>query len=129
MPSATQGPIGRGLERRRLEHRERRIVLVLAALRASERQRGDGGAPPPLRQAIRDFGDELTKVRRQLGRDQSSRGRASASSWATPRASGTTEVTSASANAASAETIAAAPTRPAVAASTASKAPRRSVRA
>ena len=47
MPGATQGPIACEPERRRLEHRERRIVLVLAALRAREREheRGDAGVP------------------------------------------------------------------------------------
>jgi hypothetical protein len=63
----TTSTIGAALERRRLEHRARRVQRVLAALdeRVAER-RGSGPVPGALREAIRDFERELRSVHRRL---------------------------------------------------------------
>ncbi|HEU4976155.1 MAG TPA: hypothetical protein VFT50_13755 [Baekduia sp.] len=64
---ATTPTIGAALERRRLEHRARRVQRVLAALedRVAAR-RGTGPVPGGLREAIRDFERELGRVRERL---------------------------------------------------------------
>jgi hypothetical protein len=55
------------LERRRLEHRARRLELVLAALRDGAVPRAEAlGAARPLRQAIAGFSSKLEAVRRHL---------------------------------------------------------------
>lgn len=60
-------PIGTELERRRLEHRERRVAHVVGLLRARrETYRAGGTVPTPLGAAIRDFDRELAGVRRRL---------------------------------------------------------------
>lgn len=57
--------IGVELERRRLEHRARRIEYALAALRRLADTRAADG-PVPLRQAIGAFSQDLAQVRRRL---------------------------------------------------------------
>jgi hypothetical protein len=60
--------VGHDLERRRLEHRARRLHLVVAALRARASAASDSGSvPPALHRALADFSSELAHVRRRLG--------------------------------------------------------------
>jgi hypothetical protein len=60
--------VGHDLERRRLEHRARRLHLVVAALRARASAASDSGSvPPALHRALADFTAELAHVRRRLG--------------------------------------------------------------
>jgi hypothetical protein len=60
--------MGRDLERRRLEHRARRLHLVVAALRArAGAASASGSVPPALHRALSDFSAELASVRRRLG--------------------------------------------------------------
>lgn len=60
--------VGRELERRRLEHRARRLELVIAALHDRERAVGDDQqVPRGLRRSIADFSSELSQVKRRLG--------------------------------------------------------------
>jgi hypothetical protein len=56
------------LERRRIEHRARRVEQVLAALRARARAREatGGPVPAPLWHAVRGFEAELETVRDRL---------------------------------------------------------------
>lgn len=65
MPNAT---LADRLEYQRLEHRARRMQMVLSALedRALHRHGDAHTAPPPLRHAIRDFRLELDSVRRRM---------------------------------------------------------------
>jgi hypothetical protein len=60
--------LGAALERQRLEHRRRRLERVLAALddRRMFREEADGTVPPPLREAIHGFRQELDTVERRL---------------------------------------------------------------
>lgn len=60
--------IGAALERQRLEHRQRRLKRVLAALddRRMFREEADGSVPPALREAIHGFRQELDSVERRL---------------------------------------------------------------
>jgi len=61
------GSIGADLERRRLQHRARRIELALAALqRLSGGRARDGRIPPSLGLAISDFAAELAQTQRRL---------------------------------------------------------------
>ncbi|HYF27895.1 MAG TPA: hypothetical protein VD931_19285 [Baekduia sp.] len=60
-------PLAETLERCRLEHRAGRVELVLAALRDRATWRAtDGAVPEPLRAAIREFEDELRRLRGRL---------------------------------------------------------------
>lgn len=65
MPAVT---IAQALERDRLEHRARRMELVIGALRdrARHHQAHSGGAPPPLLEAIVGFERELNALRHRL---------------------------------------------------------------
>lgn len=54
------------LEYQRLEHRARRMEMVLSALEDRAIHRHDGDAPAPLRHAIRDFRLELVSLRRRM---------------------------------------------------------------
>jgi len=68
--------LGTSLERRRLEHRARRLRLVIAAL--GERRAAcasAGRVPHALRQAIRDFSAELSSVEAALESRRPARGR------------------------------------------------------
>jgi hypothetical protein len=57
------------LERARLEHRARRLRLVVSALRERSRAAAQGGSvPPALQRALSDFSGELAEVRARLGR-------------------------------------------------------------
>jgi hypothetical protein len=71
MPTATRDPktIGADLERRRLQHRARRIEHVIVVLR-ERRALGiqSGSRPAALDQAIAGFGAELASVRERLVR-------------------------------------------------------------
>lgn len=60
--------LGAALERQRLEHRQRRLKRVLAALedRRTFREEADGSVPRALREAIGDFRQELEAVERRL---------------------------------------------------------------
>jgi hypothetical protein len=60
--------LGAALERQRLEHRARRLQRVLAALddRRLYREQSDGAIPPPLREAIHGFRQELDAVEHRL---------------------------------------------------------------
>jgi hypothetical protein len=59
--------VGRNLECRRLEHRARRLGLVITLLRERASSSSHAGAVPPgLQQAISDFSTELSRVRRRL---------------------------------------------------------------
>jgi len=59
--------LGHDLERRRLEHRIRRVQRVVGALedRATLRS-SEGGIPPALTEAVRDFSSELSRLNRRL---------------------------------------------------------------
>jgi hypothetical protein len=59
--------VGRDLERHRLEHRARRLRLVIDALRERASASGDGSIPPALHRALADFSTELDHVRARLG--------------------------------------------------------------
>ena len=60
--------LGAALERQRLEHRQRRLKRVLAALddRRMFREEADRTVPPALREAIHGFRQELDSVERRL---------------------------------------------------------------
>ncbi len=65
-PTVAPRGIGLELERRRLEHRARRIEFVIAALhRLADARAPDGPIPAPLRQAIGGFSQELARVDRR----------------------------------------------------------------
>jgi hypothetical protein len=65
--TASPGTIGADLERRRLEHRAQRIEFALAALRRlADARTVHGPVPPPLRQAMAGFSQELAQVQRRL---------------------------------------------------------------
>jgi len=67
IPEAPRASIGRELERVRLEHRERRVGLAIAALRdLCDARAKNGAAPPALRQAIAGFSQELAQVRQRI---------------------------------------------------------------
>lgn len=72
MPSvaaAAPGSLARDLHRQRLQHRERQIERVLAALRDRSIVRGaTGDVPAPLHHAMRDFEAELRNVGTALHR-------------------------------------------------------------
>jgi len=59
--------ISEDLRRDRLQHRERRLTRVVAALEDRVRQHREG-PPRPLRQAAADFSRELHHVQAQLRR-------------------------------------------------------------
>ena len=65
--STSPASLGHRLEHERIEHRARRVRLVLAALqdRAVLRSR-DGVVPPPLQEAIRGFHTELRTLNQRL---------------------------------------------------------------
>jgi hypothetical protein len=67
MQPAAPPSLGSALERRRLEHRIRRVKRVLAALedRTMLRPREDG-IPPALTEAVRDFSADLRRLNRRL---------------------------------------------------------------
>ena len=59
--------LGSELERERLEHRARRLSLVVALLRERASSSSYGGTVPPgLQQAIANFSAELSRVRDRL---------------------------------------------------------------
>lgn len=67
MISTVPTPIASDLERRRLEHRERRVARVVRTLRhRRESYRARGPVPAALGTAIRDFDGELAGIRRRL---------------------------------------------------------------
>jgi hypothetical protein len=59
--------VGEDLERCRLEHRARRLRLVIDALRERASASADGSIPPAMRRALADFSTELAHVRARLG--------------------------------------------------------------
>ena len=64
------------LDRTRLQHRSRRLQLVLTVLRErADVQARHGEVAPPLQQAIAGFGNELASVREQLLRIDDARRR------------------------------------------------------
>jgi hypothetical protein len=66
--SERQEAAGREFERHRLEHRARRLRLVVAALRERAGEAATSGhVPPPLHRALSDFSNELAHVRARLG--------------------------------------------------------------
>jgi hypothetical protein len=75
--STSARTLGAELERNRLEHRMRRVTMVVAALRhrAGEHQRDLGVPPRPLRQAIADFEAQTAAINARL-RELSGNGRA-----------------------------------------------------
>ena len=60
--------LGAALELQRLEHRQRRLKRVIAALedRRTFREEADGSVPGALREAIGGFRQELDAVERRL---------------------------------------------------------------
>jgi hypothetical protein len=67
-------PLGRQLERDRLEQRAVRVRQVIHALRERAAARDTaGGAPRPLRAAIEDFGRELAELERRMHHHGASR--------------------------------------------------------
>lgn len=67
MSFSTVTPLASDLERRRLEHRERRVVRVVRTLRQRrESYRSRGTVPAALGSVIRDFDGELASIRRRL---------------------------------------------------------------
>jgi hypothetical protein len=68
---AKTGPVdltvGQDLERHRLEHRARRLRLVIDALRERASASADGSIPPALHRALAEFSTELAHVRARLG--------------------------------------------------------------
>ena len=66
---ASNGTLGRKLELDRLEHRARRLQLVIAVLRERASASDSGPAPAGLRHAINDFARELSQVQRRLRAD------------------------------------------------------------
>lgn len=59
------GSLGLTLAHRRLQHRARRLGVVLATLKERQARLGDD-VSPGLRAAIADFGQELRAVQQQL---------------------------------------------------------------
>lgn len=57
--------LGAELELRRLQHRERRLIRVVAALEERARRYEDG-PPPGLRESLAGFREELAQVRAAL---------------------------------------------------------------
>jgi hypothetical protein len=65
--SISGSPLASELERRRLEHRERRVLRVVGTLRRRrDAYRAAGAVPAALGSVIRDFDDELARIRRRL---------------------------------------------------------------
>jgi hypothetical protein len=59
--------VGQDLERHRLEHRARRLRLIIDALRERASASADGSISPGLHRALADFSTELAHVRARLG--------------------------------------------------------------
>jgi hypothetical protein len=65
----TRMSVRQELERARLEHRARRLRLVVSALRERSLAAAQhGSVPPALQRALMDFSGELAEVRARLGR-------------------------------------------------------------